>query len=196
MPPKEKVLARIPGKGSVPSVEVLAKPRSFEESMPSFGTRHPLVEPIESRAKTRIDSISPCLSVKGVGRNAHKLFRIMRLLREGEEVPFRADSSGIFWGEKKVGQVIDSSGERPLIRIWMDWVYSSAGKRAKNHNLLDKLPLPALLQLFEVKNFSEFVRPFFSTNYAAISADITGVRLGLYEKKKDPELHTFHATLI
>ncbi|MBD3398365.1 hypothetical protein GF412_04070 [Candidatus Micrarchaeota archaeon] len=206
-PPKERVLARISSEGSAPAVEVLPKKRSKESGMRSFGTVRPIIEhakrghircPSPRPAETDSgDSISPALLVRGMGRSAYRLFTIMRALqREEEEFPFRADSTGLFWGEKRVGQVMRSSGECPLIRVWLDWVYSSPKKRLRNLNLISGFPLPAAVRLFDVGTINTFFSRFSSTNYAAVSADTKGVRLGLYDKKKGPELYSFAARLL
>jgi hypothetical protein len=206
-PQKERVLAKILARGSAPQVEVIAKPRIKESDMPSFCSKPPLIDvgrgPARMPPGTRnivhtemnaSDSICPGLSVRGVGRNAYRLFEMLRVLNpEPSESAFRADSAGLFWGDKKVGIVLNILGEHPTLKVWMDWLYSRPGSRAKNINILHRVPLSSLVSNFKVGAIMDFVYSFSSTQYTSITADIYSIRLELYEKKNKPKIDSFES---
>jgi hypothetical protein len=201
-PGKERVIARISAKGSAPAVSVLP---TRESDMPSFGTRDPISEaifrisrsslpeileiPIEQRPE---DKISLNLMENGISMKAHALFKLLRVLarEEAESIPFIADSSGLFLGEKKIGQVSGSTSDSPKIKIWMDWLYRHPGSRATNCQLLDRLPLPVLVNTFSVGEIVPFVQDVASTKYMAIEADKFLISLQLFEVKSGPAVRS------
>lgn len=202
-PNRGRVIARIPASGSAPAVEVLSAPRSKESEMPSFCSKPPIIDTgkdpgarvprsIMFTETNASDSICPNLSTKGVGRNAYKMFEILRVLHpEPSESAFRADSAGLFWGEKKVGEALNLSGECPTLKVWMDWLYSYPGSRAKNLGILQHVPLSGLANTFDIGEIREFMLSFSSTQYASITADLYSIRLELYEQKSKPGTHSF-----
>ncbi|MCP4646911.1 MAG: hypothetical protein GY852_04140 [bacterium] len=207
-PGKERVIARISAKGSAPAVSVLPKRPTKENNKPGFGAKDPISEAIlrisdgplpevlEIPAKWRpIDTVSLNLMENGFDAKAHELFGLLRKIarEEAEASSFNADSSGVFLGGRKIGQVSGSTSDSPLIKIWMDWLYKHPGSRASNYEILGKLPLPVLVTAFKVGEIVPFVQTVASTRYMLIEAAKSTVTLQLFKTKTGPVLHSFEA---
>ena|GEM_PF-5556067 len=202
-PGKERVIARISAKGSVPAVSVLPKRPTRESDMPSFGTFHPLCEgkirPIlgpNHRNPTSelkpMDTLSMNLLKTNVAFKLDALFTLVRaIFSEAETLPFHAASSGLFMGERKIGQVFGSASDFPIIKVWMDWLYAHPGSRVTNSQLLEKFPLSVLVNAFAVGEIAPFVQEVASSRYMAIEADKFIIKLQLFEAKNGPALHSF-----
>ena len=198
---KERVIARISAKGPSPAMEVLAKRPTRESDMPSFGTIRPLCEgrvrpligpnhPNPTPEQRPVDRLSLNLMGGGIDRKANVLFDIVRLLySEAETLSFQADHKGIFMGETKIGMVMGSSSDSPIMLVWMDWLFQ---RRASNYQLLDKLPLPVIANKFNIGEIAPFVNKLASAKYAAITADKFLVQLKLFGAKTGPELSSFN----
>jgi hypothetical protein len=202
-PGKERVIARIPATGSAPAVDVLPRSPTRESDMPSFGTMRPLAEKhlpaiispparMPMHPPKPVDRISLNLMGSGVDHKANVLFDIVRMLQpELESLPFRADSRGIFIGEKKIGRVIGSASGSPELVVWMDWLFRREGTRPSNFELLGVLPIPIFISKFRVWEIAPFVNKLASTKYTAITADKFLLYLKLYDSKTGPELDSF-----
>lgn len=202
-PGKERILARISAIGSSPAMEVLAKRFTRGNDMPSFGTKNPISEAILRISRGSLlevnevsvdrkpeDKISMSLLEQGVDQKANVLFDIIRMLSsEAETLPFQADHKGIFMGETKIGLVMGSASDSPIMVVWVDWLFQ---RRASNYQLLDKLPLSVIANKFNIGEIAPFVNRLASSRYSAITADKFMVQLKLFEAKTGPELGSFN----
>lgn len=200
MAPKERVIAKIPAKGSSPAVEVLAK---RESDMPSFGTVRPphserLIAVAPARKSPKEDSLSWGIYSSGIHIKAATLFQVLRIMLHDAEpraaadgLSFHAGSRGIFMGDRKIGQASGLSGDSPQLKVWMDWLYKHPGSRASNFEIMRALPLPVMVNLFSVGDIASFANELASSRYMAVSTDKFMVCLQLYGSKSAPELHSF-----